>query len=98
MTNIDSIIEDDVKKYVYKTVHTGIISVTASPGQEVEPGDVLYTITRLGLLKEIRTSVPGTVEDIRDVGRRDPGLGKKVMDELEKIDQPVHMQVLISPT
>ena len=38
------------------------------------------------------------IEDIRDVGRRDPGLGKEVMNELEKIDQPVHMQVLISPT
>ena len=38
------------------------------------------------------------IEDIRDVGRRDPGLGKDVMNELAKIGQAVHMQVLISPT
>jgi glutaredoxin-like protein len=38
------------------------------------------------------------VEDIKDVGGRDPGLSKEVMAELAKVDQPVHMQVLISPT
>lgn len=38
------------------------------------------------------------IEDIRDIGKRNPGLGKEVMNELTKIDQPVHMQVLISPT
>jgi len=38
------------------------------------------------------------IEDIMDVGKRDPGLSKEVMAELDKIDRPVHMQVLISPT
>jgi glutaredoxin-like protein len=38
------------------------------------------------------------IEDIMDVGRRDPGLGKEVMAELAKVDRPVHLQVLISPT
>jgi glutaredoxin-like protein len=38
------------------------------------------------------------IEDIMDVGKRDPGLSKEVMAELAKVDQPVHMQVLISPT
>ncbi|GAI94315.1 unnamed protein product [marine sediment metagenome] len=38
------------------------------------------------------------IEDIMDVGKRNPGLSKEVMAELAKIDQPVHMQVLISPT
>jgi glutaredoxin-like protein len=38
------------------------------------------------------------VEDIMDVGKRNPGLSKEVMAELAKVDQPVHMQVLISPT
>jgi alkyl hydroperoxide reductase subunit AhpF len=37
------------------------------------------------------------VEDIMDVGKRDPGLSQEVMTELARIDQPVHMQVLISP-
>ena len=38
------------------------------------------------------------VEDIMDVGKRDPELSKEVMAELDKIDRPVHLQVLISPT
>jgi len=38
------------------------------------------------------------IEDIMDVGKRDPGLSKEVMTELAKVDKPVHMQVLISPT
>jgi glutaredoxin-like protein len=38
------------------------------------------------------------VEDIVDVGKRDPELSKEVMAELAKIERPVHLQVLISPT
>ena len=38
------------------------------------------------------------IEDILDAGKRNPGLSKEVMTELAKVDQPVHMQVLISPT
>jgi len=38
------------------------------------------------------------VEDIMDAGKRNPGLSKEVMTELAKVDRPVHMQVLISPT
>lgn len=38
------------------------------------------------------------IEDIVDVGKRGPELSKEVMTELAKIDRPVHMQVLISPT
>ena len=38
------------------------------------------------------------IEDIMDVGKREPGLSEEVMTELSKVDKPVHMQVLISPT
>jgi len=38
------------------------------------------------------------IEDIMDVGKRNPALSKEVMTELAKVDKPVHMQVLISPT
>ena len=38
------------------------------------------------------------VQDIRDVGKRDPNLTDKVMAELSKIDRPVHLQTIISPT
>jgi len=38
------------------------------------------------------------IQDIRDVGKRNPGLSEAVMAELTKIDEPVHLQVIISPT
>jgi len=38
------------------------------------------------------------IEDIISVSQRDPGLSKEVLAELEKVDQPVHLEVLISPT
>jgi glutaredoxin-like protein len=38
------------------------------------------------------------IQDIVMVSRSDPGLSKEVVDELSKVDQPVHIQVMISPT
>ena len=38
------------------------------------------------------------IEDIMDVGKRNPGLSKEVMTELARVDRPVHIQVLVSPT
>lgn len=38
------------------------------------------------------------IEDIIDVGRREPNLPKDILIELAKIDQHVHIQVLVSPT
>ena len=38
------------------------------------------------------------VEDLIDVSRRDPGLPKDITGELAKVNQPVHIQVMISPS
>jgi glutaredoxin-like protein len=38
------------------------------------------------------------IEDILDVSRHEPNLPEDIMTELAKIDQHVHIQVLISPT
>lgn len=38
------------------------------------------------------------IEDIIDVSKRDAGLPKEVLNELSKIDKPVHIKILISPT
>jgi len=38
------------------------------------------------------------IEDIIDVSKRDAGLPKELLDELSKVDKPVHIEVLISPT
>jgi glutaredoxin-like protein len=59
-------------------------------------GDRDYGIRFYGVPAGYEFSV--LIEDIMDVGKRNPGLSKEVMTELAKVDQPVHMQVLISPT
>ncbi len=38
------------------------------------------------------------IEDIIDISKRDAGLPKELLDELSKVDKPVHIKVLISPT
>jgi glutaredoxin-like protein len=38
------------------------------------------------------------VEDIIDVSHRNPGLPNEVLTQLSKVNQPVHIQVIISPT
>jgi glutaredoxin-like protein len=38
------------------------------------------------------------IEDIIDVSKRDASLPKELLDELSKVDKPVHIEVLISPT
>jgi len=38
------------------------------------------------------------VECIIEVGKGDPGLGKDVLDLLKRVDQPVRMEVMITPT
>jgi glutaredoxin-like protein len=38
------------------------------------------------------------VEDIVDVSLRSPSLSKDVLGELDKVDQPIHIQVMVSPT
>lgn len=41
---------------------------------------------------------PVLIEDMLDVGRRSAGLSRKLLTELAKVDQGVHLQVFISPT
>jgi glutaredoxin-like protein len=38
------------------------------------------------------------IEDIIDVSKRDHGLPANIIAELAKVDQPVHMQAMVSPT
>jgi len=46
------------------TSHTGVVSIKVSEGQEIENGDLLYTITRLGLIKKRLSGHVGTVTSI----------------------------------
>jgi biotin carboxyl carrier protein len=45
----------------HSTSHTGVVSIKVSKGQEIENGDLLYTITRLGLIKKRLSGHDGTV-------------------------------------
>ncbi len=38
------------------------------------------------------------IEDIIDVSRRNPNLPEEVLSDLSRVDRPVHIQVMISPT
>lgn len=38
------------------------------------------------------------IQDILNIGKGDAELSNEVLAELNKVDQPVHLQVLISPT
>lgn len=59
-------------------------------------GDRDYGIRLFGIPAGYEFST--LVEDIVMVGRREHGLPKEVTDELAKVDSPVHMQVVVSPT
>jgi len=38
------------------------------------------------------------IEDIIDVSRRNPNLSRDVLSDLSRLDKPVHIQVIISPS
>ena len=38
------------------------------------------------------------IEDILDVSHRDPHISQAVLDELAKVDAPVHLQAMVTPT
>ena len=46
------------------TSHTGVVSIKVSEEQEIEKGDLLYTITRLGLIKKRLSGHGGIVKNI----------------------------------
>ncbi len=48
----------------YFTSHTGVVSIETEEGRTVEEGDILYTITRLGLIKKRLATVSGVVRNI----------------------------------
>jgi biotin carboxyl carrier protein len=48
----------------YYTTHTGVVSIKVAVGQKVEEGDVLYTITRLGLIKKRTANSDGIIESV----------------------------------
>jgi len=48
----------------YFTSHTGVVAIKTEDGRIVEEGDLLYTITRLGLIKKRLATVSGVVRNI----------------------------------
>jgi biotin carboxyl carrier protein len=50
----------------YYTSHTGVVSIKVSEEQEIEEGDLIYTITRLGLIKKRYSGHSGIVKSINE--------------------------------
>jgi glutaredoxin-like protein len=59
-------------------------------------GDKDYGVRFYGVPAGYEFSV--LIEEIRAIGKRDPAVSKEAMSELDKINKPVHLQVIISPT
>ena len=62
-----SVIERDDEYFnltKHYTSHTGVVSIKVSEGQEIESGDLIYTITRLGLIKKRLSTHDGTVKSV----------------------------------
>jgi biotin carboxyl carrier protein len=65
---VESRIEQRDEEYFnltsYFTSHTGVVSIKVEEGQDVEEGDTLYTITRLGLIKPRLSGITGKVRNV----------------------------------
>ncbi len=85
----------DVKDFVADAELAKSYGVDRIPAIIIE-GEVDYGIRFFG--------IPGGyeftsfVQSIISVGKRDPGLDEKILKELDKIDKPVHIQVMILMT
>ena len=102
----------DDKDYTWVTGHSDMISLEVHDfvadkdlaeryGVDKIPATVLigekdYGVRFYGVPAGYEFTV--LIEEIRAVGKRDPGVSKEAMAELDKINKPVHLQVIISPT
>jgi biotin carboxyl carrier protein len=68
------------------TAHTGKVSIKVKEGQDVEEGDLLYTITRLGLIKNRKSEVLGVVSGInKKIHNKFCGYYTHIMDVEHKL-------------
>lgn len=54
----------DKKIKEYRAIHTGYPKILVRKGQEIGIEDLIYTINRVGAIKEIRSEVKGIVKEI----------------------------------
>jgi biotin carboxyl carrier protein len=90
----------------YFTSHTGVISIQVEEGSSIEEGDLLYTITRLGLIKKRLATVSGIVRNInRSIENMFCGYYVHVLDveheltpeELQSIEEEREYQFVRAP-
>ena len=98
--------EATVQATRYFTSHTGVISIKVEEGGIVEEGDLLYTITRLGLIKKRLATVSGVVRNVnRSIEGRFCGYYIHVLDiehelspeELQAIEEERDYQFVRAP-
>jgi len=70
----------------YYTNHTGVVSIKVEEKKEVEEGDVVYTITRLELIKRRIAITSGIVKNInKDIVNKFSGYYTHVLDIEHKL-------------
>jgi len=78
----------------YYTNHTGTVIVKVKEGQEIEEGDVIFTITRLDLIKKRTALTTGIVKNINtDIIDKFNGYNTHVLD-IEHALTPEEVQTL----
>jgi biotin carboxyl carrier protein len=104
-----SIIERDEDYFEvtgFFTSHTGVVSIKVSEGQEVEAGDLLYSITRLGLIKPRRSNTIGVAMNVNGKLEGDfSGYGVHVLDverrlspeEAQAVEEERHYKFIRAP-
>lgn len=95
---VESIIEKRDDGYYkitrYYTSHTGVVNVEVEEGQNVEEGDILYTITRLSLIKKKLSEITGSVKYInREINSKFCGYRTHILD-LQHMLNPEEVQTL----
>ena len=95
VAGISDKISIEIHDFVADQALAGQYKVDKIPGT-VLMGDEDYGIRFYGIPAGYEFTT--LIEDIVDVAKRDPHLTEDVKAELAKVDQPVHLQVLISPT
>ena len=97
---------EDISVTQYFTSHTGVVSVKVLEGQKVEEGDLLYTITRLGLIKKRLSRSDGTALHINGkVESRYCGYNEHILDveyqlspeEAQALEEEKHYQFIRAP-
>lgn len=59
-----NLFREEKRKKEYRTIHTGYPKILVKKDKEIKQGEVIYKITRVGIEKEIKSTVDGIIKEI----------------------------------